>query len=514
MNIGPCWHHSFSQRSSGVLLHVTSLPGLHGSGDLGAEALQFIEFLEQAGQSWWQMLPVNPPGRAPAFSPYDAASAFAGSPWLVSLDRLAAEGLLTPGEAAPPSRPSTRRVDFAATQLHREEGLRRAFAAFRRRRGERTQAYQEFRDTHRDWLEDYALFAALRRASGGQPWTAWEPDVRGCRPSDLRAANERLREEVAAQRFVQYAFDRQWRALRLHAQRHGIGLIGDVPIFVAHDSADVWRHQELFQLDAAGLPRQLSGYPPDRFNRRGQHWGHPQYRWEAHTAADFAWWVRRFARLFELFDAVRIDHFLGFTRTWSIPAEAPDATRGRWVPSPGWRLLAAVRRRLGPRPMIAEDLGHVTEADRRLRDAFELAPMRLFQFGFGKDPDSTDHLPHNYPALCAAYPGTHDNDTTRGWFGHLTASERRRVLAYTGGSSSTIHLDSRRALLASSAALVICPVQDLLGLDSEARMNVPGTVSGNWGWRLNRLPSQALARRIRLQTELFQRNPRPPLPNH
>ena len=289
-------------------------------------------------------------------------------------------------------------------------------------------------------------------------------------------------------------------------------MIGDLPIFVAHDSADVWCHQPLFQLQGSGQPRRVSGYPPDRFSPHGQLWGHPQYRWTVHEETGFAWWVRRFTRMFERFDAVRIDHFLGFTRTWSIPAGAASARSGRWVKAPGFELFAAVERQLGRRPMIAEDLGHVTPADVRLRDSFGLAPMRLFQFGFGTEADSVDHFPHNYSRLCAAYPGNHDNDTTVGWFQALSRLERRRVQAYTGGQPATFHRDMLRALFASPANLVICPLQDVLGLDGGARMNVPGTVEGNWNWRMPALPSPATGRALRFLTEVFGRgpDPRPP----
>jgi 4-alpha-glucanotransferase len=509
----PAFRPDFVRRTSGVLLSPTSLPGGHGSGDLGPEAHRFLEFLERAGQSWWQMLPVGPPGRAPGFSPYDSGSAFAGSPWLVSLTVLGRQGLLTSHDLKPAPGLSSRRVNFPATQRYREERLRQAFANFRRWRGEDGRDFRDFCDANADWLEDFALFAALRRDSGGQPWTDWEQDVRRRRQSALRAAGDRLADEVAAHRFVQFEFDQQWRALREHARRCGLGLIGDLPIFVAHDSADVWCHQELFQLDGCGQPRQVSGYPPDRFSRDGQHWGHPQYRWPAHEQTGFAWWVRRFARLFELFDAVRIDHFLGFTRTWSIPAEASSPRRGRWVISPGAKLFGAVRRKLGARPMIAEDLGRVTAADLRLRDSFGFAPMRIFQFGFGGEPDSAEHLPHNYPLLCAGYTGNHDNNTTTGWFQELRPAERRRVQAYTGGQAATMHWDSLRALFASPARLAICPLQDILGLGSQARMNVPGTAHGNWNWRLESAPSLATAKTLRLHTELFGRSPRQPTRN-
>lgn len=492
-----------SGRASGILLHVTSLPGPHGCGDLGPEAHRFLDFLAETGQRWWQMLPVGPPGRAPGFSPYDSASAFAGSPWLVSLLELAREGWLSRRDLRPGRPLAARAVDFPATLRFREARLREAFASFQRGRGERSREFREFCEREADWLEDFALFMALRRETGGRPWPEWEPGLRRRERSALRAARARLAGEVAGHRFVQFEFDRQWRALRAHARRLGLGLIGDLPIFVAHDSADVWSHPELFQLDSRGRPRQVSGYPPDRFNRQGQRWGHPQYAWARHCATGFRWWVRRFQRMFELFDTVRVDHFLGFTRTWSIPAHAPTARHGHWVKSPGAALFTAVERHLGRQPMIAEDLGHVTAADIRLRDAFGLVPMRIIQFGFGPDPGAEEHLPHAWPPRTAAYSGNHDTDTLVGWFQSLGARDRRRVLAYCGGTTATAAPALLRTLMASPANLVMVPMQDVLGLDSRARMNVPGTLEGNWRWRMPRGRLAAAARRWRSFTHAF-----------
>jgi 4-alpha-glucanotransferase len=495
----------FQRRSSGVLMHLTCLPGPHGSGDLGPDARRFVEFLEAAGQTWWQVLPVGPPGRAPGFSPYDSASAFAGSPWLISLQALNQAGLLAATDLRPMPGFSPRQVNFQVVFHFREARLRQAFENFRRRRGDRGRGFREFCDANADWLEDFALFSALRRASAGKPWTEWESGLRQRRPAALRAVRKRLAHEIAGHRFVQFEFDRQWHSLRDYAHRRGIGLIGDLPLFVAHDSADVWSHPELFQLDRRGHARRVSGYPPDRFNREGQRWGHPQYEWARHEQTGFAWWLRRFARMFERFDAVRIDHFLGFTRTWSIPARAATARTGRWVKSPGFKLFATVQRKLGLHPMIAEDLGHVTPEDVRLRDSFNLAPMRIFQFAFGGEPDSNEHLPHQYPHLCAAYTGTHDNDTTVGWFGRLRPTIRRRVLTYTGGGAAAPHLGTIHALMASPANAVIFPMQDVLGLDQRARMNVPGTLDGNWSWRLPPMNLDRPARQLGALTGSFGR---------
>jgi 4-alpha-glucanotransferase len=501
----------FEQRTSGILMHVTSLPGPHGSGELGPEAFRFCDYLADAGQSWWQMLPNGPPGSDPAFSPYDSPSAFAGSAAFVSLEVLKSEGLLTKSDLAPVPGLLRNRVNYPAVLRFRDERLRRAFRVFHQRRGERSRACREFCQANEDWLDDFALFTALRRASGGRPWMDWEPGIRGREPTALRVARQRLAEEMALHRFIQFEFDRQWRALREYAAGRGIGLIGDLPIFVAQDSADVWSHPELFRLDGAGRGKYVSGYPPDQFDPGGQRWGHPQYAWRAHEATGFAWWVRRVQRMFELFDTVRIDHFLGFTRTWSIPARSTGAAGGRWVKSPGFKLFSAVERRLGRLPMIAEDLGHVTPADIRLRDAFGFAQMRLFQFGFGADTDANGHRPHNFTRMTVAYTGNHDNDTTAGWFRKLRAAERQRVIAYTGGPDAAPHLAAMRALMASPASLVIFPLQDVLGLATEARMNIPGTITGNWQWRLKAALTAKSAERLRRLTELFGRGVAPPV---
>jgi 4-alpha-glucanotransferase len=496
---------SFSVRSSGILLHLTSLPGEHGSGDLGPAAHHFTEFLEKSGQSWWQMLPVGPVGHPPSFSPYDSPSSFAGSSELISLSKLAEEGLLSYADIKPVPGLSESRVNFPAMLQYRQGLLNKAFEAFCSGQGQKNPEYILFCRKNSDWLDDYALFMALHHESGGKRWTKWKPDLRSRRPAALHDARQRLANEINRHRFIQFKFDNQWMKLRVKAHQSGIGLIGDLPIFGALDSADVWSYQELFRLDRKGMPLCVSGYPPDRFNKNGQLWGHPQYRWKEHKKNNFEWWVRRFERMFDLFDAVRIDHFLGFTRTWSIPASSGSAAEGRWVKSPGESLLTAVKDKLGPRPFIAEDLGHVTDADIRLREMFDMAPMRIFQFGFGSEDDAAVHLPHNYDRLCAAYTGNHDMNNISGWFSNLTQARRRQVLMYTGGSRDSVHLDSIRVLLCSPANIVIFPLQDLLGLGTRARMNVPGTIHKNWGWRLSSELRDETARQLRNQSELFGR---------
>jgi 4-alpha-glucanotransferase len=496
---------NFTGRSSGILLHLTSLPGIHGAGDLGPEAFRFLEFLERAGQSWWQMLPVGPPGSPPAFSPYDSCSGFAGNPYFVSLTILEKEGLLNPNDTYPPKEFSHSRVNFTSVHEYREGKLRKAYYNFLGNGSNLNDDYNRFCDLNAYWLDDFALFMALRIDSGGKGWTGWKEEIRSRRADALEEVRHRLADEIGYHRFIQFMFDRQWGALHGKSTLLGIGLIGDLPIFVAHDSADVWSNQELFHLDRRGLPSKVSGYPPDRFNADGQRWGHPQYNWARHRATDFDWWIKRFSHMYKMFDAIRIDHFLGFTRTWSIPANSEGAGKGSWVKSPGSELFSVVTKKLGPHPLIAEDLGRVTPADISLRDAFGMLPMRIFQFGFGKEADSGDHLPHNYKPLTAAYTGNHDNNTFKGWFSSLSPLRKRLVRAYTGSQAAPIHWDTLRTLSCSAANLVIFPLQDILGLGTRSRMNTPGTIDGNWNWRLNTKIPDITVKRLRMQTKLFGR---------
>lgn len=495
----------FSGRSSGILLHLTSLPGDHGSGDLGPGALRFIDFLERSGQTWWQMLPIGPAGHQPAFSPYDSASSFAGSPWLISLTRLAEDGLLSHSDIRPVAGLSLSKVNFPEVIEYRDKGLHNAFGSFLAGKGDSSTGFRKFCRNNAYWLDDYSLFMALKHHSGGKKWTQWDSALRQRKPDALFRARKLLEREINLHRFIQFEFDRQWKGLRTRSFRSGIGLIGDLPIFTAYDSADVWSHQELFRLDKKGVPLYVSGYPPDKFNKNGQHWGHPQYRWQEHEKAGFAWWVSRFARMYELFDAVRIDHFLGFTRTWSIPSKASSAGEGLWVKSPGVQLLSSVMKKTGPIPMIAEDLGHVTAADIRLRDMFGMAPMRIFQFGFGSEENSAIHLPHNYEKFSVAYTGNHDMNTIPGWFRKLSRRTRDKVLTYTGGVPESIHWDCLRTLQGSAANVVIFPVQDILGLGTRARMNVPGTIHGNWNWRMNAEIPDEIAEKLFNLTDIYGR---------
>ncbi len=480
---------TFNRRSCGVLMHITSLPGRHGSGDLGRAAYDFVDFLSAAGQRWWQMLPVNPPGDG--FSPYSCNSTFAGSPWLISLDQLVKEGLLRKSELLPSTAFRDAKLIFQAVVPYRAERLRVAYERFKYKSGANA-ALNRFIRKHSGWLDDFALFSALQEAHGGKPWNLWARDLRLHEPSALADARRVLADEVRFHQFQQYIFDKQWSALKAYANKKGVGLIGDIPIFIAYDSADVWARRDLFVLDREGAPRVVSGCPPDFFNADGQRWGHPHYDWRRHQQEGFAWWVKRFAETLRLFDGVRIDHFLGFYRTWQIPADQLTARVGKWVKTPGRELFTAVRKRLGQPPIIAEDLGAVTVGASRLRDEFGFPSMKVLQFGFG---GGCDHMPHNQSAASVFYTGTHDNDTIRGYFDKVETAGRRsrkaraefalmQRYANTNGDGTNMHWDLIRTVMASRAHTAIFPVQDILGLGGEARMNVPGTVVDNWEWRM------------------------------
>ena len=510
------------ERTCGLLFHPTCLPGPHGSGDLGPAAYRFVDFLVTAGQRWWQMLPLGPVG--PGNSPYSSPSAFAGSPLLISLERLVEERLLTADDLEPVRNFSAERVRYGPVIRYRTARLRKAFSAFQRQGGHKQAAFERFCVEQREWLEDYALFCALRHAGRGAAWTSWERDLRLRRTAALRRARRELREQIAYERFVQYLFACQWAALKNHCARRGVGLIGDLPIFVAHDSSDVWTHRELFLLDAAGRPQVVSGVPPDKFSRTGQLWGHPLYRWERHEATGWRWWLARLRHTLAQFDAVRIDHFLGFNRCWAVPGRARTARRGGWLKSPGAALFSAVANTLGPVQIIAEDLGVITREALALRDRFGFPGMRLLQFAFGDDAESRYHQPHNAPRRSVVYPGTHDNHTALGWFRALRRARRKRkgkdglteqqrVLRYLGTDGRQIHWDLIRLAYMSPANLAIIPVQDLLGLDDRARMNTPATTRGNWSWRLppGRLTA-TIARRLRDLADTHERTARrPPL---
>ncbi|MBM4270068.1 MAG: 4-alpha-glucanotransferase [Deltaproteobacteria bacterium] len=502
---------SLSQRASGVLLHPTSLPGGPGVGDLGG-AKEIVEFLAAAAQSWWQMLPIGPPRNA---SPYKALSVFAGDGRLVSLEDLRVRGLLPRTRALRSTRvgarrttEAPRRADFAQARREREPRLREAFATFRSDAGARERrALERFARANATWLPDYALFQALRREQRGRPWTEWPSDLRKRRPAALAAARRRLADEIAYHELVQWIFDEQWSAVRAHAARRGIALLGDVPIYVDHDSADVWSHPELFWLDRSGRSSQVAGVPPDYFSATGQLWGNPLYRWDALAQTGFRWWIDRLRYALRRFDALRLDHFIGFARYWAIPAGAADARSGRYRRGPRDALFRALFGALGRVELVAEDLGSVTREVIELRDRLGLPGMRVLQFAFL--PGEEGSRPWTIPERCVVYPGTHDNDTAAGWFhrrGRTAQRERELVRSYLGTDGREIHWDLIRTALASPANVAIVAAQDLLGLGSESRLNTPGAARGNWAWRLR--PGElagGVARRLRTLTETYGR---------
>lgn len=508
-------------RASGILLHPTSLPGRHGIGDLGPGAYAFLDFLAGTGQTWWQILPLGPVGYGG--SPYQSPSSFAGNPLLISLDRLADRGWISAAElAAVPDLPAGR-VDFDAASALKWEWLRRAYRGFRAAGVADDPAFVAFRQQHGSWLDDYVFFQAIRDAHGGRPWFEWEPELIAREPAACDRWRERVAEGIGFHEFVQYAFEGQWTDLRAACAARGIKLIGDVPIFVAHDSADVWAHPELYYLDEHGRPEFMAGVPPDYFSEDGQLWGNPLYRWEVHARDDFAWWRLRLRALLEHVDIIRIDHFRGFEAYWEVPAGSQTAATGRWTPGPGRAFFHAVRKEMGSVPLIAEDLGVITPDVEALRDEFDLPGMRVMQFGFDADPASEKYLPHRFVNNCVAYTGTHDNDTTYGWFharGSTTTQPREEVeqarafvRRYANSDGREIHWDMIRCLFASVADTAIVPMQDILGLDSRARMNFPGKAKGNWAWRYRAEQlDQAAADRLAELTALYGRwnGPVPP----
>lgn len=507
------------RRSAGLLLHVTSLPGPHGNGDLGPQARRFVDFLARAGQRWWQMLPANPAGRGN--SPYSGVSAFAGNPLLISLEELHADGLL-PAEAIAVRLDATR-ADYPRARTLRSAALRAAFQVYCRRRRRYARALEQLREASAFWLPDYALYMALRDATGGKPWTEWPEGLARRNKADLRRARRELAPQMEYFEFEQLLFERQWAHLRQYGQERGVGLIGDAPIFIAHESADVWSNPQFFALDRRGHPTHVAGVPPDYFSKTGQRWGNPLYRWAPLAQAGYSFWVERFRTLLAHFDVVRLDHFIGFSRYWAVPAAEKTAERGRWQPGPGLALFERVRRRLGSTPFIAEDLGEITPEVRRLRDALELPGMRVLQFAFGNDLQANDFLPHAYVRRCVAYTGTHDNDTFNAWFAdpggkdtprspRQAEKERRAAQAYLAGPgartlAADAHWEAVRAVYASVANTAIIPMQDVLGLGNEARMNSPGSAEGNWEWRLRaRDLGPKLARRLAELSAVYGRS--------
>jgi 4-alpha-glucanotransferase len=468
-------------RASGVLLHLTSLPGPHGSGDLGREAYHFVDWLVAAGQRLWQVLPLT--GIGPGNSPYMSNSAFAGNPLLVDLDELRQQGWLDASDLAPVPGLQDPWVDYAVVYPYRMERLARAAGRFARDGSAEQRAdFARFRDEQRSWLDDYALFMALCEQEGWREWCLWPAGLAQREPAALAAARAQHGERIAFWEFCQWRFFRQWAALRAYANGKSVQIVGDAPIFIAYLSAEVWANPRLFELDVEGRPTVVAGVPPDYFSATGQRWGNPLYRWREHTRDGYAWWVERVRRTFELVDIVRIDHFRGFAGCWEIPATEPTAVHGRWVPGPGEALFKAIAKALGPMPIIAEDLGVITPDVEALRKKFAFPGMRVLQFAFNGDA-SNRYLPHHHEPDSVVYTGTHDNDTSAGWWANADDAEKHFARGYLATDGHDIAWTLNRAAMASVADTCVLPMQDVLALPSECRMNHPGQTSGWWAWR-------------------------------
>ena len=468
-------------RSSGVLLHPTSLPGPFGIGDLGPRAHAWVDALARARQAWWQVLPVGPTGYGD--SPYQSPSTFAGNLNLISPELLERDRLASPGDVSG--------CDLHAGPIHydaviprKHRLVHRAWERFAAGDGstQLREEFERFRAAERCWLDEYVLFMALKEAHSGAPWWEWPGLLAQRDPAALRAAAETFADEAATHRFGQFLFARQWGALREHARGQGVRIIGDLPIYVAADSAEVWAHPELFLLDTERRPAVVAGVPPDYFSETGQLWGNPIYDWAAHRATGFAWWVQRVKAALKQYDLVRLDHFRGLEAFWAVPFGDRTAENGQWRPGPGAALLGAIRDALGSVPIIAEDLGFITPEVQQLREGFNLPGMRILQFAFGGAVEPR-FQPHRFDAAAVVYTGTHDNDTTRGWFEKLNLNELRRFLRYAPDAAEDPVWALIRLGWASVADLAIAPLQDLLVLGSEARLNTPGTTTGNWRWR-------------------------------
>ena len=496
-----------ARRSSGVLLHISSLPGPHGSGDLGAEAYHFVDWLARAGQSLWQILPLSPVG--PGNSPYHSPSTFAGNPLLVDLDQLQRSGWLAPQPAA---EFEAGRCDFERVAPYRMACLQQAWQGFQRQASpEDGAAFARFRLQEAHWLEGYALFMALQQRYG-EAWPQWPSPLARAEVAALAEAAGELAEALGFFSFIQWCFSTQWQRLRHHAHERGIFIVGDVPIFVAHHSADVWLNAEQFDLDALGQPRVVAGVPPDHFSASGQRWGNPLYRWDVMAADGFGWWRDRLAHVLTQVDVARIDHFRGVQSYWEIPAHEPTAAAGNWRPGPGLALFDALNKNqaTSPLPLMAEDLGQITSEVTALRQACGLPGMRVMQFAFGDTP-ANPYLPHNFDVNTVAYTGTHDNDTTLGWWQTTCERERQAARDYLGPLADTeINWAMLQSLSQSVANTVIFPLQDVLGLGSAHRMNTPGLAHGCWAWRFEWQQVQAQAQRLAHLTHAHGRNgPRP-----
>ncbi len=473
------------KRAAGILMPIFSLPSRYGIGCFSRSAYEFVDWLREAGQTYWQILPLCPTSYGD--SPYQSFSTFAGNPYFISLEELIEEGLLTVEECEGADFGSQAdRVDYQKVYRQRYPLLRRAFARYR---GDKNPEYQAFLEENRHWLPDYGLFMAVKGRFDGKPWMEWEEDVRLRRGEAMERFRRELEGEIDFQQFLQFQFFRQWRGLKDYANRCGVQMIGDIPIYVAMDSADVWANPELFQLDGDNRPLAVAGCPPDGFSADGQLWGNPLYRWERHRQTGFFWWISRMSHCFQMYDVTRIDHFRGFDEYYSVPYGERTAVNGRWEKGVGIEMFRKIEESLGRHEVIAEDLGYVTDSVRRLVQESGFPGMKVLEFAFdARDTGSaSDYLPHNYPENSVAYTGTHDNETLAGWFDSISPEERRMARDYLCDQHTPkeeLYKSFISLVMRSSAKLCIIPMQDYLGLDNSSRMNRPSTVGTNWLWRV------------------------------
>ncbi|MTI88572.1 MAG: 4-alpha-glucanotransferase [Balneolaceae bacterium] len=468
-------------RSCGALVHPTSFPGKYGIGDFGFEARSFIDFLVDTQQTIWQVLPLTPTGYGN--SPYASYSAFAGNVYLVSPDILAEKGLLTKNELQSAEIPSSTQTAYNHAFEHKDRLFKKASRRFYTNlKGEEKTAFEVFKKEHQFWLDDYVLFMACLLHFGKKPWNKWDNGIATRKPKALKSYRKKFSKEIDYQYWLQFEFYNQWMDLKQYANERGVRIIGDIPIFVDHNSADVWANPGYFEVDEEGNRVLVAGVPPDYFSKTGQLWGNPQYKWGKLEEDNFSWWISRFKHMFKTCDAIRVDHFRGFEAYWEVKADEKTAENGRWVKGPGEKLFDTILKECGQLPIIAEDLGFVTKGVEELRDNYNFPGMKIIQFAF--DSDSTNSfLPHNYSQNCVSYTGTHDNDTAIGWYNTTKEEERHRARTYTRSSGEQINWEFIRLGMLSVADQVIFPLQDYMGLGSKGRMNIPGTSSGNWLWR-------------------------------
>ncbi len=495
------------RRGSGILLHISSLPSPYGIGDLGPSAYQFADFLAQAKQSYWQILPLTPTNPGTANSPYYGRSAFAGNPLFISPEFLVRDGLLSAGEVVPPEISHSNRVDYSSVVNFKGKIFDLAFERFRKQKP--AQGYDDFCSRNAFWLDDYTLFIALHSHFGEKVWSDWPAEVRDRKPETLKSFMHELSFQIDRERFLQYSFFRQWSALKSYCNQRDIQIFGDIPLYVQYDSSDLWGHPEIFKLDGAKRPFVVAGVPPDYFSKTGQYWGNPIYRWDFLQQTNYAWWLERMEHNCRLYDLLRVDHFLGLVAYWEIPALEKTAVNGKWVEAHGEHFLKAFFKKFPFYSLVAEDLGSVTPAVREAMRKFSLPGMKVLLFAFGDDLAGNPYVPHNHIPNCILYTGTHDNNTARGWFEHeASTDDQKRLFRYLGRELKAQEVAEAfiRMAMMSVANTVILPIQDLLGLGADSRMNVPSTTEGNWGWRL--LPGQitpVLAERLREMTEIYGR---------